>query len=172
MNLNFYSPNHAGNLESLQTALQDQITKLDQIRNIHLSNYNKPQNQNTQQSPNLNPQRYYVDCGIKEDWDEFLRIHYNLTEKQIFEDYMLFLQAKAEIYEDANKEKLETMKKKLIAPDTSKEYKIESTVNEKSKVTDGSNNTNNSYKGHISNNGQKLEKNMQNNENRGVNNAR
>lgn len=111
MNLNFYSPHNANSLEGLQAALQDQMEKLDQIRNISISNSKTNQ---VQQS--LQPQRYYLDCGVKEDWEEFLKINYNLTENQIFEDYKLFLQAKAEIYEDKNKEKLQNMKDKIIGP--------------------------------------------------------
>ena len=111
MNLNFYNPNNANNLESLQNALQEQINKLDQLRNMSL----KPQvNQPLQE------QRYYVDCGKKEEWDQFLKLNYGITEEQIFSDYRLFLQAKEELSQDTNKEKLEEMKRK-IAPKRIKE---------------------------------------------------
>ena len=111
MNLNFYNPNNANNLESLQSALQEQINKLDQLRNMSL----KPQvNQPLQE------QRYYVDCGKKEEWDQFLKLNYGITEEQIFSDYRLFLQAKEELNQDTNKEKLEEMKRK-IAPKRIKE---------------------------------------------------
>ena len=107
MNLNFYNPNTVGSLESLQSNLEEQINKLQNLRNL-------PTNVNVQkaQAP-LPEQRYYLDCGNKEDWVEFLRLNYNLTEKQIFDDYKLFLQAKAELAEDSNKEKLEAMKQKI-----------------------------------------------------------
>jgi hypothetical protein len=111
MNLNFYSPNNTNTLEGLQNALQEQMDKLDQIRNMGLT-----AKQNTPVSQPLQPQRYYVDCGMKEDWEEFLKINYNITEFQMFEDYKLFLQAKAELYEDNNKEKLQTMKDKILGP--------------------------------------------------------
>lgn len=107
MNLNFYNPNNLGNLQDLQNNLQEQINKLNDLKNL---NINQP-SQVVQQP--LQPQRYYLDCGNKEDWNEFLKINYNLTERQIFDDYKLFLQAKAELSEDTNKEKLEEMKQKL-----------------------------------------------------------
>ena len=111
MNLNFYNPNNANNLESLQNALQEQINKLDQLRNMSL----KPQvNQPLQE------QRYYVYCGKKEEWDQFLKLNYGITDQQIFSDYRLFLQAKEELSQDTNKEKLEEMKRK-IAPKRIKE---------------------------------------------------
>ena len=61
----------------------------------------------------LDEKRYYLDCGNKEDWEQFLKVNYDITEKQIFDDYKLFLQAKAELNEDANREKLDKMKQKL-----------------------------------------------------------
>lgn len=107
MNLNFYNPNTMGSLESLQSNLEEQINKLQNLRNL-------PNNINIQKAPpQLSEQRYYLDCGNKEDWVEFLKLNYNLTEKQIFDDYKLFLQAKAELAEDNNKEKLEAMKQKI-----------------------------------------------------------
>ena len=107
MNLNFYNPNNLGNLQDLQSNLQEQINKLNELKNLNITQPNQ-----VIQQP-LQPQRYYLDCGNKEDWNEFLRINYNLTEAQIFDDYKLFLQAKAELNEDTNKEKLEEMKQKI-----------------------------------------------------------
>ena len=109
MNLNFYQPENSSYLEGLRNNLTDQINKLEELRNISLNNKGVPTNTNTGDTP----QRYYLDCGIKEDWDEFLKLNYNISEKQIFEDYRLFLQAKLEISQDADKEKLEAMKQKL-----------------------------------------------------------
>ena len=121
MNLNFYQPDNNNYLENLRNTLNDQINKLDQLRNVSLNAAsNNPNNQNVQP---LQPQRYYLDCGVKEDWEEFLKLNYNITETQIFEDYRLFLQAKAELHEDANKEKLEQMKSKL-APKQLKEERM------------------------------------------------
>ena len=112
MNLNFYQPDNNNYLESLRNTLTDQINKLDQLKNINTNTLQ--QNINTQTNQ---PQRYYLDCGIKEDWQEFLKLNYGITETQIFEDYKLFLQAKAELHEDKNKEKLEIMKNKLSKKD-------------------------------------------------------
>ena len=52
--------------------------------------------------------------------DQFLKLNYGITEEQIFSDYRLFLQAKEELSQDTNKEKLEEMKRK-IAPKRIKE---------------------------------------------------
>lgn len=108
MNLNFYNPSHANSLEGLQNSLQEQIAKLNELKSVQIQGMNPPKIQQP-----LQEQRYYLDCGNKQDWTEFLRINYGLTETQIFDDYKLFLQAKAELNEDNNKEKLEAMKQKL-----------------------------------------------------------
>ena len=194
MNLNFYSPNHAGSLENLQNALQEQITKLDQIRSMDLANYNKPSN-NVNNVNQLNPQRYYLDCGNKQDWEEFLKINYNITERQIFEDYRLFLQAKAEINEDRNKEKLEDMKQKLASPknvdnrikeefspnniSNQQMYNIHQSlpINQQVDIknmekSNASNTTINSNQNVVSNNAYKLEKGTNSNENRGIKHVR
>lgn len=111
MNLNFYNPSTMGaSLENLQMNLQDQIDKLNQLKNLGLNQSNQPVQTISQE------QRYYLDCGKREDWNEFLRINYGLTENQIFSDYKLFLQAKAELNENKDKEKLEEMKRKITAP--------------------------------------------------------
>lgn len=107
MNLNFYNPSNGASLENLQMSLQEQIEKLDQLRNL---DFNQPRRQ---QQP---PQRYYLDCGNQADWEQFLNINYGITEAQIFEDYRLFLQAKAELSQSQDKERLEEMKKKISLP--------------------------------------------------------
>lgn len=107
MNLNFYNPSNSASLENLQMSLQEQIEKLDQLRNL---DFNQPRRQ---QPP---PQRYYLDCGNQADWEQFLNINYGITEAQIFEDYRLFLQAKAELSQSQDKERLEEMKKKISLP--------------------------------------------------------
>ena len=80
MNLNFYQPENNSYLENLRATLNDQLTKLDQLKNTTLNTLT-PQQNVTQP---LQPQRYYLDCGIKEDWQEFLRLNYGITENQIF----------------------------------------------------------------------------------------
>lgn len=107
MNLNFYNPSNSASLENLQMSLQEQIEKLDQLRNL---DFNQPRRQQ------LPPQRYYLDCGNQADWEQFLNINYGITEAQIFEEYRLFLQAKAELSQSQDKERLEEMKKKISLP--------------------------------------------------------
>lgn len=153
MNLNFYQPDNNSYLESLRNTLNDQINKLDQLRNIN-TNISQPTNHVTTNQP----QRYYLDCGIKEDWQEFLKLNYDITEAQIFEDYKLFLQAKTELHEDANKEKLKAMKNKL-APKKIKEERI---------AQYGNNSSNGSNQSSIRNNKQSMEPIKNNNQNKGV----
>lgn len=150
MNLNFYQPENNSYLQNLRNTLDEQIGKLDQLKNLTLPNNNVPK-----VSQPLQQQRYYLDCGLKEDWDEFLRINYNLTENQIFNDYRLFLQAKAEVHKDEDQAKLEAMKDK-IRPQVrnsginnvqnctaiSDEY-----INSSNKRQDSYNNTNNQTEG-------------------------
>ena len=123
MNLNIYGQT-SSSINDLEANLRAQLDKLNQLK--LLSN---PQ-ANTQQLPQVSnadyastnvqnntvqvqPQRYYLDCGIKEDWDDFLRLNYGITEKDIFDDYKLFLQAKQEIISEQGKSKLETMKERI-----------------------------------------------------------
>lgn len=53
-----------------------------------------------QQNIQQQEQPYYLFCGNKTDWDEFLMLNYNITEQNIFDDYKLFLQAKQEDLKD------------------------------------------------------------------------
>lgn len=131
--MNYY--NHNTSIESLQNNLDEQIAKLNELRSF------KPAPQKVVQET-----RYYLDCGNKKDWVEFLNIHYNLTEEQMFDDYKLFLQAKAEVFEDTNKEKLEAMKAKLS---TKKQVTKHESVN---KPIIGTNSTANNNKPNIQNN--------------------
>ena len=132
-------------MENLRNTLNDQINKLDQLRNVS----NQAYQPNNNQTNNPQPQRYYLDCGVKEDWQQFLKLNYGITENQIFEDYKLFLQAKAELHEDANKEKLEAMKNKLASKQ--KEPKIRN-VNDTSANSNQSINRNNKQSTEISKN--------------------
>lgn len=118
MNLNIYGQSGANNIQELESNLKSQLDKLNQLK---LMTQNVP-NQVSQppvvqppQVPNnpIQPQRYCIDCGIKEDWDEFLKLNYNITEKQIFDDYKLFLQAKQEIVNEQGRSKLESMKERI-----------------------------------------------------------
>ena len=158
MNLNFYQPGNNDYLENLRNTLNDNLNKLDQLRNINLSAM-QPQQQPSVSQP-LQPQRYYLDCGVKEEWEEFLKINYNISEQQIFDDYRLFLQAKSELKETANKEKLEIMKQR-IAPETK--------IKEKGNVGNNTNVANQSFNG---NSKQSMENNNNNVQNKGVKYAR
>ena len=94
--------------ETLKQFQQNLENKLQQLQGQYNNNLqqNNTQNQNIQQP-------YYLFCGNKRDWDEFLILHYGITEQNIFDDYKLFLQAKQEILEEQGKNKKDTMKDKL-----------------------------------------------------------
>jgi hypothetical protein len=68
-----------------------------------------------QPQPNIQPNNksYYLFCGDKADWDEFLYLNYGITEEDIFEDYKLFLQAKQELIEEQGKNRINSMKDKI-----------------------------------------------------------
>lgn len=123
-------------LQNFQQSAETQLQNLQQ--NI--------QNQYTQQGQ----QPYYLYCGNKHDWDEFLMLNYGMTEKSIFDDYKLFLQAKQELVEEQGQNKLNTMKDKLknkdkmVTPDAS----IQSTVKPtKSDIVRDTNSVNNEHTG-------------------------
>ncbi len=94
--------------ETLKQFQQNAENKLQQLQGQFANNLqqNNTQNQNVQQP-------YYLFCGNKTDWDEFLMLHYGITEQAIFDDYKLFLQAKQELLEEQGKNKKDTMKDKL-----------------------------------------------------------
>ena len=94
--------------EALKQFQQNAENKLQQLQGQFTNNLqqNNTQNQNVQQP-------YYLFCGNKTDWDEFLMLHYGMTEQAIFDDYKLFLQAKQELLEEQGKNKKDTMKDKL-----------------------------------------------------------
>lgn len=112
-NLNFY-PNDLNNLSnsfnpysSYMSMNQNNLdNKLQQIQNIQ----NQFLNQNNTNNKN---QPYYLFCGNKSDWDEFLMLNYNTTETNIFNDYKLFLQAKQELMEEQGQNKINNMKNKI-----------------------------------------------------------
>lgn len=122
MNLNFYPNNYNQQpmnpyfnllgidnnkvLQNFQQTAENQLQNLQQ----NIQNQFAPQNQ-TQQP-------YYLYCGNKNDWDEFLMLNYGITERNIFDDYKLFLQAKQELVEEQGQNKINTMKDKLKNKDT------------------------------------------------------
>ena len=149
MNLNFYQPDNNNYLENLRNTLNDQIAKLDQLRNVSLNPSGGGQNtNNTKVNQPLQPQRYYLDCGIKEDWEEFLKLNYGITEAQIFDDYRLFLQAKLELSQDNDKEKLEAMKNKLKPKQQQKGHKVNVPNNTNANVSSANINSKQSMEQH------------------------
>ena len=116
MNLNIYGQG-SNTIQDLEANLKSQYEKLNQLKmmsnNLQAQNPVQPQLVPNQQTNMVQPQRYYLDCGIKEDWDEFLRLNYGITEKAIFDDYKLFLQAKQEIQDEQGRNKLESMKSRI-----------------------------------------------------------
>lgn len=91
MNLNFYQNPYTEQFNQLYGQLQSQL-----------------QNQQFNQN-----QPYVIVCGKKEYWDEFLQLNYGLTEKDIFDDYKIFLQAKSEQSQQENQNKLQRFKEQL-----------------------------------------------------------
>lgn len=130
MNLNFYPNNYTQQptnpylnvlgIDSNRVLQNFQQTAENQLQNLqqNIQSQFMPQNQNIQQP-------YYLYCGNKNDWDEFLILNYGMTEKNMFDDYKLFLQAKQEILEEQGQNKINTMKDKLknkdnmVIPDAS-----------------------------------------------------
>lgn len=119
MNLNFYptdfNQQHINpyttllGLDSgsvLQQFQQNAENKLQQLQNQVPAQFSQNQQNNTQQP-------YYLFCGNKNDWDEFLLLNYNITEQNIFDDYKLFLQAKQEIIQERGQNKIDSMKDKI-----------------------------------------------------------
>lgn len=121
MNLNIYGQSSANNIQDLEANLKAQLDKLNQLKLATQNVSNQfsqqsllqPQTQPQVQNNGVQQQRYCIDCGLKEDWDEFLKLNYGITEKEIFDDYKLFLQAKQEIINEQGRNKLESMKDRI-----------------------------------------------------------
>lgn len=104
-NLNFYPNENKVNpyLDNLNNLYQNAVQNLQQFNNQYTP-------QNVQKE---NEQAYYLYCGKKDDWQEFLSINYGITEEQIFDDYKLYLQAKQEILQEQGQNKINNMKDKI-----------------------------------------------------------
>ena len=101
--------------------------RLNQLQN-NIQNQFTPQNF-MQQNNNQVQQPYYLFCGKKEDWDEFLMLNYGITEQTIFNDYKLFLQAKQELLEEQGQNKIDTMKDRIKNKDKDRRFtNIDATV--------------------------------------------
>lgn len=152
MNLNFYPNNYTQQptnpylnvlgIDSNRVLQNFQQTAENQLQNLqqNIQSQFMPQNQNAQQP-------YYLYCGNKNDWDEFLILNYGMTEKNMFDDYKLFLQAKQEILEEQGQNKINTMKDKLknkdnsmVVPDASVQSNIKPTKHTNNRYNDSVNN--------------------------------
>lgn len=135
MNLNFYpsdfnqpvnpyiNPIGFNSNNITQQFQQNAENKLQQLQS-QISNQFTPQGQNNQSQ-----QPYYLFCGNKNDWDDFLMLNYGITEKTIFDDYKLFLQAKQEILEEQGQNKINTMKDKIRNKGNTKGFtNVDSTI--------------------------------------------
>lgn len=107
--LNRFQSETEGRLQQLQSQMNQ-----NQLQNNFIPQ-GQTQNQNAQQG-----QPYYLFCGNKNDWDDFLLLNYGITEKTIFDDYKLFLQAKQEILEEQGQNKINIMKDKIRNKNNSK----------------------------------------------------
>lgn len=90
------------NFQNIQKNVENRINQVQQF-----------QNQFTQQNVQQENKPYYLFCGNKSDWDEFLILNYGITEQTIFDDYKLFLQAKQELIEEQGQQQKNTMKDKI-----------------------------------------------------------
>lgn len=108
-NYNSFSP--YGNLlglennsafQNMQKNVEDKLNQVQQIQNQFIQQSTQPENK-----------PYYLFCGNKSDWDEFLILNYGITEQAIFDDYKLFLQAKQELIEEQGQQQKNTMKDKI-----------------------------------------------------------
>lgn len=110
------------NGSGLQSVKKEAENRLQQIQNQISSQALQNQSSQQQQQP------YYLFCGNKNDWDEFLLLNYGISEKAIFDDYKLFLQAKQEILEEQGQNKINTLKDKIRNNNSNGVKNIDATV--------------------------------------------
>ena len=114
--------------KSFQKIQQDTQNRLQQLQSVigvqpHNNQYN------IQQGIEKNEQPYYLFCGNKEDWDEFLLLNYGITEQTIFDDYKLFLQAKQELQNEQGQNKINVMKDRIKNMNNDKRFvNVDSTI--------------------------------------------
>lgn len=111
---NNYNPytaisDYNSNFQKIQQDTQNRLQQLQSVIGVqpHNNQYN------IQQGIEKNKQPYYLFCGDKEDWDEFLLLNYGITEQTIFDDYKLFLQAKQELQNEQGQNKINVMKDRI-----------------------------------------------------------
>lgn len=114
------------NMQNIQKNLEDRLGHIQQLQN----QFSQPNAQMNMQPNNqqINNKPYYLFCGNKSDWDEFLLLNYGITEKAIFDDYKLFLEAKQEILEEQGQNKKDVMKNKIRNNNTKNTVDIDGTV--------------------------------------------
>ena len=101
------------NLQKLQQETENRLKQISQMtNNIGVRQPHMQQNVQQQEQP------YYLFCGNKTDWDEFLMLNYNITEQNIFDDYKLFLQAKQEVLNEKGQTRINAMKDKIRGNNT------------------------------------------------------
>lgn len=118
-NLNFY-PNDLNNTYTPYGAMYNnnfdfKLQQMQQNASDRLNQVQELTNQLVQpmQQSNNTQQPYYLFCGNKREWDEFLILNYGITENDIFNDYKVFLQAKQELADEQGQNRIDTMKNKL-----------------------------------------------------------
>ena len=109
------------NLQKLQQETENRLKQINQMTN----NFGVRQPQ-VQQNVQQQEQPYYLFCGNKKDWDEFLMLNYNITEQSMFDDYKLFLQAKQEVLNEKGQTRINAMKDKIRGNNT--KVQIDDTV--------------------------------------------
>lgn len=127
---NNYNPytaisDYNSNFQKIQQDTQNRLQQLQSVIGVqpHNNQYN------IQQGIEKNKQPYYLFCGDKEDWDEFLLLNYGITEQTIFDDYKLFLQAKQELQNEQGQNKINVMKDRIKNMNNDKRFvNVDSTI--------------------------------------------
>lgn len=127
---NNYNPytaisDYNSNFQKIQQDTQNRLQQLQSVIGVqpHNNQYN------IQQDIEKNKQPYYLFCGNKEDWDEFLLLNYGITEQTIFDDYKLFLQAKQELQNEQGQNKINVMKDRIKNMNNDKRFvNVDSTI--------------------------------------------
>lgn len=127
---NNYNPytaisDYNSNFQKIQQDTQNRLQQLQSVIGVqpHNNQYN------IQQGIEKNKQPYYLFCGNKEDWNEFLLLNYGITEQTIFDDYKLFLQAKQELQNEQGQNKINVMKDRIKNMNNDKRFvNVDSTI--------------------------------------------
>lgn len=112
---------------NFQKTQQETQNRLQQLQNIIGTPPNQLNNQQSNIPQNIQP--YYLYCGDKKEWDEFLMLNYGITEENIFNDYKLFLQAKQELQSEQGQNKINVMKDRIKNNNINKRFvNVDSTI--------------------------------------------